>query len=273
MFLAAAAALARYHRYELLWADRLVRRLDAGRSVIVVGNHALNIVEPLLFIATLYRVCGRVPRFVGHEAGWFKVPVLRRIAAKWELVPSRDAAAAGAALERDGFLMLFPGGNGESGLRSYRDEPYRLKWEGRKGFLRLALEHDADVVFAAAVGNDEAFYQSQLPVPKPLLQIAFPGSAARYAGMRLNFGMLGAQIVPGALPLPTKLFHVVSRPLDLGDRARALEDPAAFDALHAAVWAECQRFLDDVVARRERYSDPLDRWLRRGQSLLHRLGV
>jgi 1-acyl-sn-glycerol-3-phosphate acyltransferase len=269
----AADLLGRYHRYEALHADRLVRLLGAGRRVIVVGNHALSIVDPMLLLWTVFRRSGRVARFVGHESGWFKVPLLRDIAARFELVPSRDPARAGEALERDGFLMLFPGGNRESGLRSYRDEPYRLKWEGRAGFLRLALDHDAEVVFAAAVGNDESFYQSRLPIPRPLLDVILPGTGDRYLGMRLPFGALGPQLVPGVLPLPVKLFHVVSPPLDLGDRARARVDAAAFEALHRRVTATCQRFLDRAVARRERYADGLDRWLRGGQALLRRLGV
>jgi hypothetical protein len=41
-------------------------------------------------------------------------------------------------------------------MRSYRDEPYALKWQRRTGFLRVALEANADVVFVAAVGCNEA---------------------------------------------------------------------------------------------------------------------
>jgi len=272
-FMLAATMMRRYHRYELLYPERVIRPLDAGRRVIIVGNHAFNIIDPFVFVATLFRLCGRVPRFMGHARGWFHVPVLRRISARWELVPSRDPERAAAALERDGFLMLFPGGNSESGLRSYRREPYRLKWADRKGFLRLALQHDAELVFAAAVGNDEAYYQSRVPMPRRILELTFPGVGERYAGMRVFFGLLGAQLIPGIFPLPVKLMHVVSKPIDLGDRRRALADASAFDALHARVWTQCQELLDTAVASRDRYSDRLDRWVRGGEALLQRLGL
>ena len=87
-FLALASLLARYHRHRVYHLGRLTRLIAAGRRVILVGNHALDIVDPLLFIARLYRTCGAVPRFVGHEAGWFRVPVLRDIAMKWQVIPS-----------------------------------------------------------------------------------------------------------------------------------------------------------------------------------------
>lgn len=91
-----------------------------------------------------------MPHFIGHENGWFKVPVLRDIAARFQVIPSRRPEETVRELRRGGFLLLYPGSNREAAMRSYRDEPYRLKWEGCRGFLRLALEADAEIVFVAA---------------------------------------------------------------------------------------------------------------------------
>jgi hypothetical protein len=66
---------------------------------------------------------------------------------------------------------------------------------------------------------------------------------------------------------------VIAKPVDLGDRERAREDPAAFADLHARVWRKCQQFLDRVVADRFRYTDPLDRSIRMGQRVLHGIGL
>ena len=117
--------------------------------------------------------------------------------------------------------MLYPGANREAAMRSYRDEPYRLKWNDRFGFLRLALETDADIVFVAALGSDELYYQSKLPTPRALLRFANAGDDERYRGARLTFGLLGAHLIPGVMPLPVRITHFVSRPLDLGDRIAA----------------------------------------------------
>jgi hypothetical protein len=242
--------------------------------VVLVGNHALDIVDPLLLLlATISRALHRVPRFIGHQNGWFRVPVLRKISARFQIVPSHRPAEAEAALRRDGFLMLYPGAIREAGMRSYRDEPYRLKWEGRAGFLRLALATDAEAVFVAGLGSEEAYYQSRLPTPEALIGLINGGDGARYRGMPLSFGLLGLHLVPGLLPFPLRLTHVIAKPLDLGDRARAQRDPEALAELHARVWHGCQRFLDRAVAQRARYSDALDRSIRDTERLLQRIGL
>ncbi len=272
-FLAFADVLKHYHRHRVLHLERLSSLFEDGRRVIVVGNHVLDIDDPLLFLAAVFRRLGRVPNFIGHENGWFKIPLLREIARRYQVIPSRRPEETLAALRRNGFLMLFPGANREAALRSYRDEPYRLKWHKRHGFLRLALEADAEIVFVAAIGNDEAYYQSQLPTPRALLAMINAGDADRYEGARLQFGLFGAHLVPGIFPFPVRLTHVVLPPLDLGDRERALRDPQALEALHQQVWQKCQKFLDHAVANRDRHTDLLDRGVRGLQNLLHRLGA
>jgi Acyltransferase len=272
LFFGLADMLGRYHRHQVVNLARLRRLLRSDRPVLLVGNHALDIVDPLL-LATIFRKLHRVPRFIGHQNGWFNVPVLREISARFQIIPSHRPEEAEAALRRDGFLMLYPGAIREAGMRSYRDEPYRLKWEGRTGFLRLALATDAEVVFVAALGSDEAYYQSVLPTPETLIGLINGGDGARYRGMRLRFGLLGLHLVPGLLPFPVRLTHVIAKPLDLGDRERAQRDPEALAELHGRVWHDCQRFLDSVVANRARYTDALDRSIRGAERLLERIGL
>ena len=272
-FLAIADVLGRYHRHQVVGLGQLRSLFRAGRRVLLVGNHALDIVDPLLFLATVFRDLNRVPRFIGHENGWFHVPVLRDIAARFQIIPSRRPEETLAALRRDGFLMLYPGAIREAGMRRYRDEPYRLKWGERTGFLRLALEADAEIVFVAALGSEEAYYQSAIPMPEALIRLINAGDGARYRGMPLAFGLFGVHLVPGLLPLPVRLTHVISPPLDLGDRERGRREPEALAELHARVWSDCQRFLDRVVASRAEYSDALDRSIRGAERLLQGTGL
>jgi hypothetical protein len=157
-------------------------------------------------------------------------------------------------------------------MRSYRDEPYRLKWDGRMGFLRAALKADAEIVFVAAVGNEEAYYQSRLPTPGAVLQIA-NGKDERYDGMPLRLGLLGTpHVLPGVFPVPVRITHFISEPLDLGDRDQALANPDALRELHGRVWRHCQGLLDVAVRQRAGYSDLLDQTIRSGQRVLQYLG-
>jgi hypothetical protein len=221
--------------------------------VLLVGNHALDIVDPLLLLATVFRKLHRAPCFIGHENGWFRVPVLRDISARFNVIPSRQPEQAVAALRRDGFLMLYPGSVREAGMRSYRDEPYRLKWDGRSGFLRVALDAEADVVFVAALGSDEAYYQSALPMPGALTRLVNAGDGERYRGMRLALGLLGPHLVPGLFP-PVRLTHVIAKPLDL-DRGGA-RSAGAGERCTPACGAIASN--SSIVCRRsERHSDAL----------------
>jgi hypothetical protein len=267
------SGLAGYHRHRVDHLERLERLFARGRRVVLVGNHALDIVDPALLLAHVYRRTHRLPRFIGHENGWFKLALIRDFSRHFGVIPSRRPEEAIAAVRRDGFLMLYPGGVRESGMRSYRDEPYTLKWAGRMGYLRIALEADADVVFVAAVGSEEAYYQSRLPTPRAILRIGNNGDDRRYRGMRLGFGMAGAHLLPGVLAYPVRIRHAFSHPLDLGDRDRVRRDPAALAELHARVSSECQRFLDRAVGGRDRDSDLLDRGIRATQRGLRHLGL
>jgi 1-acyl-sn-glycerol-3-phosphate acyltransferase len=270
VLLAYAHLLARYHRHQVLHLERLGSRLQQGRRVVLVGNHVLDVLDPLLFTATLIDRYGRVPHFIGHENLIFRLPGLGELAKRYQMIPSRHMREAAAVLRASGLLMLYPGSGSEAARRSYRDEPYRLKWEKRFGFLRLALRYDAEILFVAAVGIDEMYYQSSLEIPRWLLRLF---SAERYQGSRLQWGVLGPHVVPTLLPFPVRITHVISNPLDLGDRSVARRSRAALAALHRSVIEQCQHLLDAAVAHRERDAPLLDRTVRAGERFLQRLGI
>jgi 1-acyl-sn-glycerol-3-phosphate acyltransferase len=273
MLLGYARFLAWYHQHRVRHLGRLSALLRSGRRVVLVGNHVLDLADVLLFVAALVRRHGRAPHFIAHENIVFRVPGLRELASNWGAIPSRHMAEAGDALERDGLLMVFPGSGTEAALRRYRDEPYRLKWEGRVGFLRLALEHDAEIVFVATVGIEEMYYQSALHAPDWLMGFFNAGDAARYRGTPLSFGLLGPHLLPAVFPLPVQIVHDVSPPLDLGDRAAALGDEETLAALQRRVWARCQAYLDAAVAYRARHAPLVDRAVRGVEDVLRRTGV
>lgn len=269
-FLAYARLFARYHRHHVVHLERLGALLRAGRRVVLVGNHVLDVLDPLLFTAAMLARYDRVPHFIGHENLIFGMPGLAQLAARYGMIPSRHMDESERALEHDGLLMLYPGSGSEAARRIYRDEPYRLKWEGRYGFLRLALRHDAEVLFVAALGIDEMYYQSSVAMPDWLLRLM---GSERYSGSRVQLGLVGPHLIPGFVPLPVRITHVVSEPLDLGDRVAARRSKRALRELHERTWHECQAFLDREVAHRARHSDWLDRGVRGAEGLLQKLGV
>jgi 1-acyl-sn-glycerol-3-phosphate acyltransferase len=245
-----------YHRHRVRGLRNLRKAFETDRPVLLVGNHCADIADPLMLTTAVYRDTGRVLRFIAHGGFFFKLPVIRELATGWGCVPNRSKAAADAVLRTDGALVIYPGGASEALLRSYREEPYRLKWAGRLGFIELALRHRATLLFVSAVGIDELYYQTRLPIPSLALQFT-TGDANRYAGARFGLGLGGLHILPALLPLPVQVTHVISRPLVL-DGDVDVWDREAVERVHADVWAACQRTLRATVGRRRRDSDRID---------------
>ena len=261
--------LRRYHRHTLLGVSHLTDAFAAGRPVVLVGNHCLDLVDPLMLTVAIYRETGRVLRFIAHGNLVFGTPILRSLAPTWGLIPNRRADLADAAVA-GGALMLYPGSGTEAVLRSYRREPYRLKWDGKHGFVELAARHRATLLFVAAVGIDEIYYQTDVPMPASWLRYANGGDDEYYRGARLQLGVAGPHILPAVWPLPVQVSHVISPPLAL-DGGLDPDDREAVTRAQVRLWAEAQAFLDATVATRA--SDLLDRGLRTAMAALQRLGV
>jgi 1-acyl-sn-glycerol-3-phosphate acyltransferase len=261
-----------YHRHRVRGTEHLVAALATGRPVILVGNHCLDIADPLMLTVAVYRRLGHLLRFIGHGNLFFTLPILRSLAADWGLIPNRHMEMAERALTEDRALMLYPGSGTEAILRSYRREPYRLKWYGKLGFVELAARHDATILFVAGLGLDEMYYQTDFPAPAALVRFGNAGDDAYYRGTRLQIGAAGLHLLPGVVPWPVRVTHVISPPLALR-RGLDPHDRDAIAAAQVALWAECQQLLDHAVAARERDSDLIDRTCRAATAMLQRLGI
>lgn len=263
-------ALRAYHRHRVEGLEHLRSALATRRPVVLVGNHCLDIVDPLMLNVAVYRELGRVLRFIGHGNLFFTLPILRTLAPIWGLIPNRHVGLADTVLREEQALMLYPGSGTEAILRSYRREPYRLKWFGKIGFVELAARHRAALLFVAAVGIDELYYQTNVPTPASLVRATNAGDDAYYRGARIQLGAAGVHLLPGIAPLPVRVTHVISPPLAL-DPALDPTDRAGLERAQIELWSECQSFLDRTIAARQ--SDAVDAICRRGIEVLHRIGI
>ncbi len=272
LMLAAGDTLRRYHRHQVRGIEHLASALRTGRPVILIGNHCLDIVDPLMLTVALYRELGHVQRFIGHGNLFFTIPVVRTLAREWGIIPNRHMELAETALRETGALMLYPGSGTEAILRSYRREPYQLKWYGKLGFVEMAARHRATLLFVAGIGIDELYYQTDVPTPAALLRFGNGGDDAYYRGARMQLGATGLHLVPGITPLPVRVTHVISPPLALPADLDPT-DRAAVERAQIAIWAECQQLLDAAIVARGRHSDWLDRACRGAIGALQRLGL
>jgi Acyltransferase len=260
-----------YHRHELFGMEHLRTALDAASPILLVGNHSMDVADPIMLRSAIHHASGRLLPFVGHEMLFFRVPGVRSCIARAGVVPSRNLELAARVLRQDSFLMVYPGAGTEAGLRSYRREPYRLKWYERLGFVELALRERATILFVAGIGVDEMYYQTDFAVPRALFGL-FDDYVESYRGLRIQLGAAGLHLLPGVLPLPVKVTHEISAPLRF-DRSVDPSNRAALEEVQVRIWARCQTLLDAAVAARDERSDWLDLVVRRGERALESLGL
>jgi 1-acyl-sn-glycerol-3-phosphate acyltransferase len=263
--------LRRYHRHQVVGLDHLRAALDSRKPVLLVGNHSMNAIDPLMLRNAIHAALGRSISFIGHELLFFRFPGVRSFMRAAGVIPSRDPALAERTLRDTGVLALYPGAGSEAALRLYRREPYRLKWYGRQGFVELALATGATILFVAGIGLDELFFQTNRRIPSSLFRWVERTYLTEYRGVRLQLGPLGLHLLPADLPFPVRVTHVLSPPIRY-DHGVDPHDRTGVEKTQTHVWARCQRFLDEAIASRDRHSDALDSACRTGMRLLEEIG-
>ena len=128
-------------RYEIVGSGRIPKT----GAFILAPNHVTNF-DPLVSAYVLWRA-GRVPRFLA-KAGLFKVPVLGaalRVTGQIPVERGRsqrgdDPISAASRFVDDGFaLIIYPEG-------TLTRDPDEWPMRGKFGAVRLALEHDIEII-------------------------------------------------------------------------------------------------------------------------------
>jgi 1-acyl-sn-glycerol-3-phosphate acyltransferase len=158
-------------------------------------------------------------RIVGAESKIEKfLPGLPRMKEHAGIIGTSEEACA-AVLERGEQLMVTPGGLREA--QPSRDF-YRLRWEGRYGFVRLALRTGVPIVPMAVVGGAEAY----------------PG----FRWGKLSFW--------SPVPLPARFDMALGEPIPVERAPERARDMGLVKPLQELAWQRTQALYDRLVARR-----------------------
>jgi 1-acyl-sn-glycerol-3-phosphate acyltransferase len=215
--------------------------------VLLVGNHSGGNASPDTMVFTL-----AFSTYFGVERRFYQLAhnlvlsmpglgFLRKygtVAASPE--NAERALASGAA------LLVYPGGDHEVHRPSW--EGNTVNFDGRRGFVRLALEHDVPIVPVVAIGGQEtALFLSRgeslsrwLMLDRLLRLKVLPISIAAPWG--LNVGDMF-----GHVPLPAKITVEVLPAIDLREQFGPAPD---VDEVYEHVTATMQETLDALAAER-----------------------
>jgi 1-acyl-sn-glycerol-3-phosphate acyltransferase len=233
-----------------IWFRGEVRGLEnipEDRPVLLVGNHSGGNVPPDTIVFTL-----AFNTYFGVERPFYQLAhnlvlaspygqYLRKfgtVAASHE--NARKALDAGAA------VLVYPGGDHE--VHRPSSQSNRIDFDGRKGFLRLALEAGVPIVPVVAIGGQEtALFLSNgrrlaqaLRLDKLLRLKVLPISIALPWGINVGDFL-------GHLPLPAKITVQVLEPIDI--RRRFGRDPDLNEA-YERVTGVMQDTLSALAAER-----------------------
>jgi 1-acyl-sn-glycerol-3-phosphate acyltransferase len=228
---AMAALWQTYFRGEV----RGLERIPAEGPVLLVGNHSggTMIADTFVFTTSFYEHFGAQRRF--HQLAHDLVLALPGLGLlrKYGTVAAnhqhaRRALRAGAA------VLVYPGGDHETFRPSWQSE--EVDFDGRRGFIRLALEEDVPIVPVVSIGGQEtALFLTRGRRAVELLGL---DRLLRLKVLPVALGPpFGVTVLdlPGRIPLPAKITIQVLEPLDLPDDVDAAYDrlmEIMQDALH-----------------------------------------
>ena len=225
-----------YFRYEVFGLDHVPR---AGRAI-VVSNHGLLPVDGWFLSYEIMRHTGRWPRGL---TDWriFQFPYLRQFFMDMGTVVGKHETGD-ALMQREELMFIMPGGSKEAWKSSkYR---YRLLWQRRYGFIRLALRNQAPIVPSANVGTDDTY------------RVFLDGYTTAYKLFRSKRALLpiSVPIGLGPLPFPVKMTQYVGAPIRFPYPPEAEHDPDVVKLCQEEVKARVYDLIDVGLREREERS-------------------
>ncbi|MEA2499677.1 MAG: hypothetical protein QOH26_2082 [Actinomycetota bacterium] len=239
-----------YFRAEVRGLDRI----PEDGPVLFVGNHSGGNMTPdsMVFMLAFNTYFGveRPVYALAHSlvTSW---PIVGTFAGKWGIITAGPRAAQ-VALDRGSSVLVYPGGDVET-HRPWTAR-HEIRFDGRRGFLRLAKEAGVPIVPVVSSGGQDTYLPltdgrriaSALRLPQLARLKVLPVSLALPWGINVGDFL-------GHIPMPAKIRMEVLEPIDVLERFG--EDDDEEDAAYEYVTSRMQEALTALAA--ERIAPPL----------------
>jgi 1-acyl-sn-glycerol-3-phosphate acyltransferase len=216
-----------YHQHSTVGLDTM-----PNGGCIIAANHSLASYDIALLMASIYEYTNRIPRALIDKL-FFKVPGVGQL---MEALGSREGNKENAIkmLTHGEILVVAPGGMREA-LRPSR-EKYKIIWDKRKGFAKLAIETGVPVILAACPAADDLYDVAPSHI-----------TAWAYKTLKIPvFFARGLGLSP--IPKPIKLTHYLSEPIHPPKKSG---DPVEFsrqvDTYHQQLIERMERLMTETA--------------------------
>lgn len=233
-----------------------LENFPAEGPVLLVGNHTLagGTDAPVLAHEILIKR-NRLVRGLAENV-LIDVPGLRDVLQRLGIVRG-NRHNCNTLLEQGEAVAVFPGG-GREAMRG-KGQKYKLLWEGRTGFAKMAIATGAPIVPMAMIGGDDIYdivFDGHEPVMAPVRKIVTT------LGLRASLTPpLIRGLGPTLIPKPERFYFSLGTPIDTSPWRDATDTEAAAAELQVVARKALEEELGFLLGERDRD---------RGRSLLGR---
>ena len=224
-----------------------LENIPAEGPVLLVGNHSGGNMTPDTLVLTL-----AFNTYFGVERRFYQLAHNLVVSMPWLATLRRYGTVAASpdnarkALDSGAALLVYPGGDYEVHRPSW--ESARVDFNGRKGYVRLALEHNVPIVPIVSLGGQEtALFLSRGERLARLLRL---DRMFRLKVLPISIGPpwgINVGDMLGHVPLPAKLQIRALPPIDIKDRFGSNPD---IDEVNEYVLAKMQATIDSLAEQR-----------------------
>lgn len=238
-----------------------MENVKADKPALYVGNHTIfGLTDGVFLGVELYLQKDIQLRTLVDELH-MEVPFWRNLVTDLGMVKA-DRELCSELMDEGAHILVFPGGRRE--IFKKKGEAYKLRWENRYGFIRMALSHGYDIIPVASVGGEETYeivVDSKEVLESPL------GWALRVSGINDNFLKKGDHIPPIAkglgwtgLPKPAKLYIKVGERISTKEHMDQSDDPDILELMKFKVEVAFQDMFQELQEIRNQEKEEPWRW-------------
>ena len=230
-----------------------MNHIDTKTPHMFVGNHTIHgfLDSPLVF-AELYLTKGVHLRGIGDHIH-FSIPLWRDFV-KWSGGVPGTRENCKKLMEAGENIVIIPGGGREVCKR--KGEAYKLIWKQRLGFVRLAVEHNYNIMPFAMVGGENAY---SIIFDRDDIMNSIVGQFLKRTKILENTALKDGENIPpivrglglSMIPRPERLYFSFGEPIETAPFKGKEKDNKALYALREMVANSITHQIRELLYRRE----------------------